>query len=224
MDGTSVAAEERPSPKGSPLAFRLRGYGPVGWLAFAGVYAASVLIPPLGTLLVLLWARLSRTPWAKVGLARPKSWLTTIAAGLVLALALRALTIFVVEPLLDAPAENPAFRHLRGNTAALPMAILMLGFVNAFGEELVMRGFFYERLTGLFGNSARALVFIVVLTSLIFGLGHYPLQGFYGAVHAFLLGMVFGALYVRSGTIWLPAATHGAYNLVGLALLYLGLR
>ena len=224
MNDGALSAGERLWPKTAAGGTRLRGYGPVGWLAFVGIYIASVLIPPVGTLLVLLWTRLSRTPWAKVGLARPKSWLGTIIAGVLLALVLRALTTYVVGPLLDAPSENPAFKHLRGNTAALPMAILMLGFVNAFGEELVMRGFFYERLIGLFGDSFKALTFIVLLTSLIFGIGHYPLQGAYGAAHAFLLGLAFGVLYLRSGTIWLPAATHGAYNLIGLTLLYFGLR
>jgi membrane protease YdiL (CAAX protease family) len=222
-DGT-LSGKERLSPKTAARARLLRGYGPIGWLAFVGIYLASVLIPPLGTILVLLWRWLSRTPWAKIGLARPGSWLGTIIAGLILAIVLRGFTIYVLEPLLNAPSENAAFKHLRGNTAALPMAILMLGLVNAVGEELVMRGFFYERLTGLFGDSAKALTFILLLTSFIFGIGHYPLQGAYGAAHAFILGLVFGALYLRSRTIWLPAATHGAYNLVGLALLYFGLR
>lgn len=62
-----------------------------------------------------------------------------------------------------------------------------------------MRRFFYDRLTGVFGAGAKALAFIVLLTSLIFGIGHHPLRGAYGAAHAFLLGLVFDSLYLRSG-------------------------
>jgi membrane protease YdiL (CAAX protease family) len=217
-------SEEQPVRRDDALARQLRRYGPVGWLAFATIYAASVLLPPLGTLLVLLWGWRSGTPWAKIGLSRPNSLAWTILAGILLACLLRALTTYVVGPLLDAPAKNPAFRHLEGNAEALPLAILMGGFVNAFGEELVMRGFFFERLRGLFGTSAIASTIILLVTALIFGLGHYPLQGAYGAQHAFLMGLVFGGLYLRSGNIWLPVVTHGAYNLIGIAMLYVGLR
>lgn len=203
---------------------QLRGYGPIGWVCFLGIYASSVLIPPIDIILLLLWVWRSRTPWSAVGLAKPRSWATVVIAGLALGLALRAFTLLVLLPLMHAPAENPAFKHLQGNTAALPMAILMMGFVNAFGEELVMRGFFFERLTGLIGRNRLALVGISLLTATIFGIGHYPLQGSIGAVHAFLLGLVFAALYVRTRTIWLPMATHGAYNLAGLTLIYLKLH
>jgi membrane protease YdiL (CAAX protease family) len=217
-------SEEQPARRDDALARQLRSYGPVGWLAFATIYAASILLPPLGTLLVLLWRWGSGTPWRKVGLSTPNSLAWTILAGIVLAFLLRALTTYVVGPLLDAPAKNPAFRHLEGNAEALPLAILMGGFVNAFGEELVMRGFFFERLRGLFGAGAIASTGILFVTALIFGVGHYPLQGAYGAQHAFLMGLVFGALYLKSGNIWLSVVTHGAYNLVGIAVLYFGLR
>jgi membrane protease YdiL (CAAX protease family) len=173
---------------------------------------------------VLIWVWQSKSGWAAVGLARPKSWISTVATGIVIGLAFRAFTALVLLPAMHAPAVNPAFKHLQGNLAALPMAILMMCFVNAFGEELVMRGFFFERLTGLIGRSVAALAFIALLTAAIFGIGHYPLQGLFGAVHAFLGGLVFAALYIRSRTIWLPIVTHGAYNLAGLAMIYFGLH
>ena len=208
-------------PRHSGFASALRGFGFVGILTIVGIYASSVIIPGLGALLVLAWAWRSRTPWHELGFSRPRSWVATIALGIVLGIALRAVMKFLVMPALGAP-PNPAFHHLEGNTAALPLAILIMGFLAATGEEVVMRGFLFERLTRLFGRSAAAITVIVLVTSAIFGVGHYPLQGLAGAQHAGIMGLIFGALYVATGRVWLAIITHGAFNLTGLAIIYLG--
>ncbi len=202
---------------------QLRSFGFVGLLAVAVIYFGSAIIPGLGALLVLLWAWRSRTPWHEIGFSRPNSWLATIALGILLGIALRLLMKLIVMPLLGAPPVNPAFHHLEGNSAALPLAIFMMGFVAAFGEEVVMRGFLYERLTRLFGRGSVTRVLIVLGTSLIFGIGHYPLQGVAGAQNATIMGIVFGALYVITGRLWLPIVTHSAVNFSGLAIIYFGL-
>jgi hypothetical protein len=206
-----------------PLAGRLRGIGFVGLLAVAGIYLGSVLIPGLGALLVLAWAWRSRTPWQEIGLAPPESWMATIALGIAIGVALRLLMKFAVLPLLGAPPVNQAFEYLAGNTAALPLAILVMGFVAAFGEEVVMRGFLFERLIRLLGRSKASMFFIVLVTSLVFGIGHYPLQGLAGAQNATLMGLVFGTLYVLTGRVWLPVAVHSAFNIAGLTMIYLRL-
>jgi membrane protease YdiL (CAAX protease family) len=168
-----------------------------------------------------MWAWRSRTPWPQLGFLRPDSWVATIAVGILLGIALRLLTKLVVMPLLGAP-PNPAFRHLEGNTAALPLAILTMGFLAAFGEEVVMRGYFFERLKKVLGCGAAATALIVLVTSVVFGIGHYPLQGLAGVQHAAIMGLVFGTLYVITGRLWLPMMTHAAYNLAGMAIIYVG--
>jgi hypothetical protein len=47
------------------LAERLRGFGPLGILAFVVIFAGNLLFIPLSALLVLAWARLSDTPWSE---------------------------------------------------------------------------------------------------------------------------------------------------------------
>ena len=42
---------------------------------------------PIGALLVLVWVRLSRTPWREIGYVRPKSWTGTVPAGLAFGIA-----------------------------------------------------------------------------------------------------------------------------------------
>jgi hypothetical protein len=49
-----------------PIATRLRGFGPLGILAIL-VIVAGQLLAPLSAVLVLIWAKLSRTPWREIG-------------------------------------------------------------------------------------------------------------------------------------------------------------
>lgn len=227
MAGMSTAAlkhrGESSGVRDDRFAKRLRGFGFVGLLALVGIYLGSVIVPGLGAALVLAWAWRSRTPWPEIGLSRPQSWIATIALGIVLGLTLRLLMKFLVMPLLGAPSVNTAFQHLQGDSAALPFAIFVMGFVAAFGEEVVMRGFLFERLTRLLGRGSVAMVTIVLVTSIVFGIAHYSLQGLAGAQNATIMGIVFGTLYVITGRIWLSVVTHSAFNLSGLAIIYLGI-
>jgi hypothetical protein len=59
----------------------LRGFGPVGLLAIVVILAGNLIFTPLSAVFVLVWARLSDTPWREIGFVRPKSWIGTIAAG-----------------------------------------------------------------------------------------------------------------------------------------------
>ena len=68
---TSDAAELSPDDH---LAQRLRGFGPLGILAILIILAGNAVLEPLSAVLVLIWARLSRTPWREIGYVRPKSW------------------------------------------------------------------------------------------------------------------------------------------------------
>src|SRR5262245_23691903 len=98
----------------------LRGFGPVGIVAALVILFAGENIIPLGGLLVLLWARLSRTPWRELGFARPRSWLLTIVVGIVFGVALKLVMKAIVMPLLGADPINQSYHYLAGNRDALP--------------------------------------------------------------------------------------------------------
>src|SRR6516225_1517862 len=93
------------SPSNDPVAASLRGFGPLGLLAILLIVLTSVF-KPLSAILVLVWAWRSHTPWREIGYARPKSWLGTLAAGIVFGCALKLLMKVIVMPLLGAPAIN----------------------------------------------------------------------------------------------------------------------
>jgi membrane protease YdiL (CAAX protease family) len=84
----------------------------------------------------------------------------------------------------------------------------------------VFRGYLFERLGRLMGKSARAKALIVVLTSLLFGAVHFPVQGLAGAEQATILGLAFGALYARSGSLWFLMIAHAAFDLTALWIIY----
>jgi membrane protease YdiL (CAAX protease family) len=203
------------------LAEELRGFGPLGILTMLViVFAGNLPWVPLGAVLALAWVRWSRTPWREVGFVRPRSWIVTVVAGLVLGITFKLLMKSVVMPLLGADPINPAFHHLVGNRAALPMAIYTMVVVAGFGEETVFRGYLFERLGKLLGSSARAKVGIVILTSAWFGVAHVSLQGLAGAQQATLVGLVFGAIFAVTGRIWMLMIAHAAFDLTALGVIY----
>jgi membrane protease YdiL (CAAX protease family) len=132
------------------LASRLRGFGPLGIFAIVCIFYATWYAPPLAFLMVLVWARLSRTPWREIGFARPKSWTRDLTLGLVLGCALKFVLKAVAMPLLGADPINHAYHYVVGNRAAIP-GILLTVLLAAVGEETVFRGYLFERMSKLFG-------------------------------------------------------------------------
>jgi uncharacterized protein len=187
------------------------------------IIAGDLLFKPLSALLVLLWARLSGTPLADLGFRRPPDWPVTILLGTVAGIALKFLMKAIVMPLLGAPPVNEAYQFLQGNSAALPGLFYAIIVGAGFGEETLFRGFFFERLQPL-GRRAVGMVAIVALTSLVFGLAHYPDQGLPGTQQAMVVGLVYGAMYAATRSLALPIVTHIAFNLTALWMIYFGLE
>jgi membrane protease YdiL (CAAX protease family) len=202
------------------LPARLRGFGPLGILAIIVVLAGNTLFTPLSAVLVLVWAWISRTPWREIGYVQPKSWLRALAFGIVFGATLKLVMKALIMPLLGAPAINQAFHYLVGNRAALP-GILFLVIVGAgFGEETVFRSYLFERFGKLFGESAWAKTLIVLLTSALFGVVHYPFQGLAGAQQATMIWLLFGTIFALKRQIFPLIIAHIAFDLAAVAIIY----
>ena len=80
-----------------------------------------------------------------------------------------------------------------------------------FCEEYFFRGVLQQGLARRRGAQARALV----ITSIIFSLFHLDPVGFVGRLE---LGLLFGLLYLRTGSLWAPIGAHMANNAVSAAL------
>ncbi len=226
IPGSPPATSEHPLGTPAPpavddaFAERLRGFGPVGILAILVILAGNLLVLPLSAILVLAWARWSRTPWRAIGFVRPASWPRTIVAGIAFGVAFKFAMKAIVMPLLGAPPVNSAYHYLVGNTAALPAMLYAVIVGAGFGEETVFRGFLFERLGRLFGASTAAKVAIVVLTSGLFGLAHYANQGLPGVEQALVTGLVFGSIFAVTGRLPLLMVAHAAFDVTAVALIY----
>jgi len=204
------------------FARQLRGFGPVGILAILVILLIGNSVPlvPASALLVLAWARVSHTPLREIGFVRPKSWILTVAAGIVFGIAFKLLMKALVMPLFGADPVNHAYHYLVGNPAALPAAIWTMIVVGGFGEETVYRGFLFERLGKLLGSGVWAKTLIVVLTATLFGLGHFVDQRLAGLEQALITGTIFGTIFAVTGRIFLPMIAHAAFDLAALAIIY----
>jgi hypothetical protein len=114
----------------------------------------------------------------------------------------------------------PLFRQC----TAAEMAIISL--LAGLGEELLFRGVFQASIahwaedyggTALFLGGTAADWFAVAVAAVIFGLAHSINLPY--AVLAGLVGLYLGWLWMVSGSLLLPIATHALYDF--LALLYL---
>ena len=242
------------SDTNDPVAARLRGFGPLGILAILLILAGNFLFAPLArprheltdhqrqVLQQLREAQLAVeeatglredlahqaallcTPWREVGYIRPQSWPATISIGIIFGIAFKLVMKALVMPLLGGPEINPAYHYLAGNTAALPGMIYTMIVVAGFGEETVFRGWMFERFGKLFGTSVRARTIIVLLTSVLFSVAHYPGQGLAGAEQALITGLVFGTIFAVTGRIFMVMIAHAAFDLLALAIIYWNLE
>lgn len=206
------------------FAASLRGFGPVGLLAILVILSGNLIQAPLSALLVLGWAYRARIPWRDIGYFQPGHWWRDALLGIACGLALRLLMQVIVMPLLGHHPINQQFKYLVGNTVALPAVALYLLVVSGFGEETLFRGYLFERLRKLFGDSRFAMIGIVVLTSAFFGIAHYPEQGWVGVKQATATGLVFGAAFAITGRIWPIMWAHAAFNLLAMTIIYLDLE
>lgn len=208
------------SAKVGRWAAALRGFGPIGILSLLAVFLGNALFAPLSAMLALAWARASRTPWSAFGFVRPKGWASTLVLGVVLGVGLKLLMKSVVMPLLGADPVNHAYHFLVGNWSALPWALFMVIVVAGFGEEIVYRGFLFERFGKLWGTAAGGRTATVLVTSALFGAVHLGEQGFAGAEQAAIVGLVVGTLVASTGQIWLPIVLHATFDVTAVAIIY----
>jgi len=204
------------------LSHRLKGFGLTG----LSTLLVILLLGPawFRALLVLAWAKWSRTPYLEIGFVRPKTWLITVSTGVVLGSFLKMVMKAVVMPLFGAPSVNQTYHYLVANKAALPGILFTLTVTAGFGEETVFRGYLFERFRKIFGHRRSATIATVLITSMIFALAHYVDQGLPGVEQALFTGLFFATLFVLAGHLWLPMVAHAAFDLTALAMIYLDLE
>jgi len=219
----------RPNPKAGPAsptdtAQRLREFGPLGVIAALAIVASSLAGFLITAILVLAWARHSKTPLRSLGFAPPCPPIGLLLSGLALGVLLKIGVKSIALPLLGAPAVNAPYHYLVGNAAALPWIVTTVLVSASFGEEVFFRGYLFERLGKLIGSGPIATSETIVLSAALFALGHYHDQGIPGVEQALMTGLVLGGLYAWRRQIWLPIMVHAGYDLASIAIIYFNLE
>ncbi len=89
--------------------------------------------------------------------------------------------------------------------SSLLINLVMIALLPALGEELLFR----SALLGIFRKMFRGIHWPVILSSVIFSALHLQ---FFGFLPRFMLGLVFGYLYLWSGSVWVPVSMHFVNN------------
>ena len=89
-----------------------------------------------------------------------------------------------------------------------------------FGEETLFRGYMFERLGKVFGPGAGSKATVVLITSVLFGLAHYSVQGLPGAQQGAIFGLVFGTIFAATGRLWMLMCAHASFDLTAYAIIF----
>jgi hypothetical protein len=222
---SDTAESERASEESDDrLPAWLRGFGPLGILAILIILAGNFIFTPLSAVLALIWTKISNTPWRELGFVRPRSWAKTTSIGIIFGVAFKFAMKALVMPLFGAPPINWAYHFVTGNSAVIPSMVYTMIVVAGFGEETLYRGWMFQRLGKLYGQSVPAKIATVAITSILFASLHYLEQGVPGVEQALIAGLTFGSIFAVTGQIFMLMIAHAAFDLTALWMIYYGLE
>jgi uncharacterized protein len=140
---------------------------------------------------------------------------------LLIALCIFALTIsFVIIPLLVGVDKSNVLGIKARSLLILFYLIVKSMIFVGMGEELVWRGYFFERLKKITGVGTWA----VIISSILFGLWHYPIgQNILQVIMVTGLGLIYGfaRLKVKDCSTLATGIAHGLHDAVILVLGFL---
>lgn len=185
----------------------VRNFGPL-WIV------ALMCIPGVLSLALRL---ILKSGFEDVGfqVGKGRYYLYAIAAPLLV-----ALLVGIISAAFDIRRFSPISQEQLIQVTPVLLAILGLGLIGAFGEELGWRGFLLPKMmNGGFKNPYLAC-------GLVWTSWHLPLiafGGFYQTDNAFLMALIYGLgiiamsfvfseFRVHSGSVWIAASAHAAHN------------
>ena len=173
---------------------------------------------------LMLWLR--GVGWRNLGLRRPSSWRSTLLLGIGIGIGYQYFSLYVTEPLIARITgklpDVSQFAPLIGNKFFLVLSLVASWTLAAFGEELVYRGYFMNRVADVVGASRAGWLISLIVVSVLFGITHLY-QGTSGIIVITVTGLLLGGLYLATGrNLWVPIIVHGVNDTVGFILIFLG--
>ena len=198
------------------------------WVPRLPIFGASwlLIVYMLG---VVAWLRFRGEPLADYGLFAPDSWPRVIGVALLALVAMYAYMWLInpyvlawLRPWIGSGVNLTRFDGLKGNgmlyLEILPMVWLSAGFT----EEMLFRGFLFNRLLMILGRGPLPFCVAAVIQAALFSLGHLY-QGWPGVVQISAISLfLLVASRVLKGNLWPAILMHGLLDSISLAILVMG--
>ena len=142
---------------------------------------------------------------AAQGLPLAQGWLRQLAAGCGLGFVLLVIAVVAVALFGRLTFHATLTSH---NLLRIPIVLLVLA-TGSLAEELMFRGYPFQRLVEAIGSGGAILIF-----SMLFGFVHWMNPGAnpWGLLNTVLIGVVLSVAYLRTRALWLPWGLHFAWN------------
>jgi len=159
----------------------------------------------------LLTRVFERRPLGSTGLALHSRWGREFAQGLAVG---AAMILIAVVP--EWAGGLAAFKLSSVPAPGPTLFVVVFLVVAASNEEIVFRGYPFQRLVESLGP-----VWAVVVTSVLFGVLHLgnPHHTWFSTANTALVGIPFALAYLRTRSLWMPIGMHFIWNfLMGFVL------
>jgi membrane protease YdiL (CAAX protease family) len=159
----------------------------------------------MGGALLLLFRLLYKLPLAELGYAMER-WLPRFLHGV--AIGFVSISVSVLAFGLFGETTFTFVGFTRANTLPILLDLLLMLAVGFF-EETLSRGYM---MTALRTTSLKPLIFL--FPAAIFSLLHFANPGFdvLAGINILLIGIVFGYMFIRTGSLWMPIGFHFMWN------------
>jgi hypothetical protein len=180
--------------------------------SFSSALRSDLLYRPLLALLLIFGFLLvlkgmdhvEDAPLEALKLSLSGGWLRELLAGLLLGVLLVALAAIAL-----AAAGLHMQAHLTAHAVAATVAVVFVLATGALAEELMFRGYPFQRLVEAIGPVAA-----VVFLSALFGATHLlnPHVSRWAVMDTAFVGVLLSLAYLRTRRLWLPWGLHFAWN------------
>lgn len=155
---------------------------------------------------IFMWKKFEKKKLKFMGLTNIKNNYKELCVGL----ALGAVTISVVATVLIISGSVKLVNPITSPEISSDLMIGLIGFIAVgFGEEIFGRGYCMSVL-----KQTRNKWAILIISSIIFSAMHLANDGVgvLPLINIFLVGIVFGYMYMKSSNIWMPIGFHITWN------------
>lgn len=177
--------------------------------SFAFMIASNLVTFISALALGWLWGMiLEGLPLRALGVSFSDGWLKNLILGLIFGTLAMLLAVLIAAAFGNLRFEYNALAGSAAKWATLG-STLALFVVGAAAEEILFRGYMLQTFA-----RANLAWFAILLTSLFFAFVHLgnPGANWISSVNTGLAGIMFGAAYLKTRTLWFPFALHLMWN------------